>query len=63
MADGGGFRNSEVKITVACSLKKVDFEKKYEIPYFSTKQLKDVFEAYNFFAGGAACPLEYTLKN
>jgi hypothetical protein len=63
MADGGGFRNTEVKITVVCSLKTIDYKKKFEIPYYASKQLVDVFNTYNFFAGGTACPLEYTLKN
>ena len=62
MADGGGFRNAEVKITVVCSLEMVDHEKKFEITYHSLEGLVNIFDAYNFFAGGAACPLEYTLK-
>ena len=47
---------------MVCSLDIVDKERKFEIPYFSTEEQEEVVAAYDYFAGGAACPLEYTMK-
>jgi hypothetical protein len=59
---GGGFKNTEVTIHVVCSLELAKFDKKFELPFESSEDMSDVFESYNYFAAGAGCPLDYSMK-